>query len=142
MNDLVIGTYGRGFWVLDDITPLRQIAANAQAIGSSSAYLFEPEEAIRARINSNWDQPFSVEVPHAPNVPYGAIVDYYLSQQPSGPIELQVFDANGNLVRTMSSTLPPPIEGAAVSQLLAGRSRVARPQHPCRPEPRQLEPAI
>ncbi len=112
-NDLVICTYGRGFWVLDDIAPLREIAANAQAISTSSAYLFKPEEAIRARINSNWDQPFSIEVPHAPNVPYGAIVDYYLSQQPSGPIQLQVFDSKGNLVRTMSSTLPPPIEGAA-----------------------------
>ncbi len=112
-NDLVICTYGRGFWVLDDITPLRQIAANAQAISASSVYLFKPEEAIRARINSNWDQPFSIEVPHAPNVPYGTIVDYYLSHQPSGPIQLQVFDSKGNLVRTMSSTLPPPIEGAA-----------------------------
>ncbi|MGA8938806.1 MAG: hypothetical protein WB439_06550 [Acidobacteriaceae bacterium] len=110
-NDLVIGTYGRGFWVLDDITPLRQIAANAQVIGSSSTYFFAPEEAIRARINSNWDQPFSIEVPHVPNVAYGALVDYYLSQQPTGPIQLQVYDAHGNLVRTMSSTLPPPIEG-------------------------------
>ena len=64
-NDLVIGTYGRGFWVLDDITPLRQIAAGAQAISSSAAYLFKPEEGIRARVNSNWDQPFSIEVPHA-----------------------------------------------------------------------------
>jgi len=112
-NDLVICTYGRGFWVLDDITPLRQIAANAQAISASSVYLFQPEEAIRARINTNWDQPFSVEVPHAPNAPYGAIVDYYLSHEPSGPIQLQVFDSKGNLVRTMSSTLPPPIEDAA-----------------------------
>ncbi|MGB9029376.1 MAG: hypothetical protein WCC27_04570, partial [Acidobacteriaceae bacterium] len=111
-NDLVIGTYGRGFWVLDDITPLRQIAASAQSIASSTVYLFEPEDAIRARINSNWDQPFSIEVPHAPNVPYGAIVDYYLSHEPTGPIQLQVFDAQGNLIRTMSSTLPPPIEGA------------------------------
>jgi photosystem II stability/assembly factor-like uncharacterized protein len=111
-NDLVIGTYGRGFWVLDDITPLRQIAANAQTIGSSPVYFFEPEDAIRARINSNWDQPFSIEVPHAHNVPYGALVDYYLSHEPSGPIQLQVFDAQGNLIRTMSSTLPPPIEGA------------------------------
>jgi photosystem II stability/assembly factor-like uncharacterized protein len=110
-NDLVIGTYGRGFWVLDDITPLRQIAANAQVIRSSSAYLFEPEQAIRARVNSNWDQPFSIEVPHVPNVPYGAIVDYYLSRQPTGPIQLQVFDAHGNLVRTMSSTLPSLIDG-------------------------------
>ena len=112
-NDLVIATYGRGFWVLDDITPLRQIAANAQAIAASPVYLFKPGDAIRARINSNWDQPFSVEVPHAPNVPYGAVVDYYLSHEPSGPIQLQVFDAKGNLVRTMSSTPPPPIEDAA-----------------------------
>ena len=111
LNDLVIGTYGRGFWVLDDISPLRQIAANAQAISESSAYLLQPAEAIRARINSNWDQPFSVEVPHAPNVPYGATVDYYLGKEPTGPIQLQVFDSSGALVRTMSSTLPPPIEG-------------------------------
>ncbi len=47
-----------------------------------------------------------------PTCPYGAIVDYYLSQEPSGPIQLQVFDSNGTLVRTMTSTLPPPIEGA------------------------------
>jgi len=113
MNDLVIGTYGRGFWVLDDITPLRQIAANAQAIGSSPAYLFAPEQAIRARFNSNWDQPFSVEVPHAPNPPYGVIVDYYLSHTPSGTIQLQVLDSHGSAVRTISSTLPPPIEGEA-----------------------------
>ncbi|HZZ37915.1 MAG TPA: hypothetical protein VFE06_02210, partial [Acidobacteriaceae bacterium] len=111
-DDLVVGTYGRGFWVLDDITPLRQIAAGVKRISSSPAYFFEPEDAIRARINSNWDQPFSIEMPHAENVPYGAIVDYYLSQEPSGPIQLQVFDAHGDLVRTMSSKLPPPIEGA------------------------------
>lgn len=111
MNDLVIGTYGRGFWVLDDITPLREIAAHAKAIASSPAYLFPPEEAIRARNNSNWDQPFSIEVPHATNVPYGVIVDYYLSHEPSGPIQLQISDAGGNPVRTITSTLPPPIEG-------------------------------
>jgi photosystem II stability/assembly factor-like uncharacterized protein len=110
-NDLVIGTYGRGFWVLDDITPLRQIAANTQATHSSSAYLFAPEDAIRARVNSNWDQPFSIEVPHVPNVAYGALVDYYLSHPPTGPIQLQVFDDHNNLVRTISSTLPAPIDG-------------------------------
>jgi photosystem II stability/assembly factor-like uncharacterized protein len=113
MNDLVICTYGRGFWVLDDITPLRQIAAHAQAISSSSVYFFKPETAIRARENSNWDQPFSVEVPHALNPPYGVLVDYYLSQTPTGPIKLQIFDSHGNLVRTYTSTPPPPIEGQA-----------------------------
>ncbi|MGH9526368.1 MAG: WD40/YVTN/BNR-like repeat-containing protein, partial [Terriglobales bacterium] len=112
-NDLVICTYGRGFWVLDDITPLRQIAADAQAIAASPAYLFKPQVAIRARINSNWDQPFSVEVPHAANPPYGVIVDYYLQNQPTGPIQLQVFDAHGNLVWSRSSIPPAPIEGQA-----------------------------
>ena len=111
-NDLVIGTYGRGFWILDDITPLRQIAANSQAINSSTAYLFKPADAIRARINSNWDQPFSIEMPHATNVPYGALIDYYLTREPSGPIQLQIFDEHNNLVRTMSSTLPPSIDDA------------------------------
>ena len=110
-NDLVICTYGRGFWVLDDITPLRQLAAHAGRIASSSTYFFKPEDAIRSRKNSNWDQPFSVEVPHAKNPPYGAILDYYLSQKPAGPIQIQVFDAKGNLVRTMTSQLPPPFEG-------------------------------
>ncbi len=110
-NDLVIGTYGRGFWVLDDITPLRQIAAHAPTIAASPVYLFEPEEAIRARNNSNWDQPFSIEVPHAVNVPYGVIVDYVLSSEPKSPIQLQISDAKGNVVRTMTSVLPPPITG-------------------------------
>ncbi|MHB1944259.1 MAG: WD40/YVTN/BNR-like repeat-containing protein [Metallibacterium sp.] len=113
MNDLVISTFGRGFWVLDDFTPLRSIAAHARAIAASSAYLFPPETAIRARENSNWDQPFSIEVPHAPNPPYGVIVDYDLRQKPNGPVKLQIFDARGNLVRTLTSTLPPPIKGQA-----------------------------
>ena len=130
-NDLVIGTYGRGFWVLDDITPLRQIAAGAAAISSSPAYLFKPEEAIRARVNSNWDQPFSIEVPHAANPPYGVIVDYYLSHEPKGPIQLQVFDATGNSVHTMTSTLPPAIEGAAYPQYwLASPESRALSTHP------------
>jgi len=49
MNDLVIGTYGRGFWVLDDMSPLREVAAKAQQIASAPAYLFKPGDAIRAR---------------------------------------------------------------------------------------------
>jgi len=111
LNDLVISTFGRGFWVLDDFTPLRSIAAHARAIAASPAYLFRPETAIRARQNSNWDQPFDIEVPHAPNPPYGVIVDYYLHHKPNGPIKLQIFDARGNLVRTLTSTPPPPIKG-------------------------------
>ena len=111
MNDLVISTFGRGFWVLDDFTPLRAIAAHARAIAASPAYLFRPETAIRARENSNWDQPFDIEMPHAPNPPYGVIVDYYLHHKPNGPIKLQIFDTHGNPVRTFTSTPPLPIKG-------------------------------
>jgi len=112
MNDVVIGTYGRGFWVLDDASPLREIAAKGGEIAAAPAYFFKPGDAIRSRINANWDQPTSVEMPHAPNPPYGAILYYHLSRPPAGEMKLQVFDAAGGLVRTITSTAPPPIEGA------------------------------
>jgi len=113
MNDLVIGTYGRGFWVLDDMSPLREVAAKGQQIASAPAYLFKPGDAIRARANSNWDQPIAVELPHAPNPPYGAIIYYHLSRPPSGEMKLQISDAAGKLVRTISSIPPPPVSRAA-----------------------------
>jgi hypothetical protein len=107
MNDLVIGTYGRGFWVLDDMSPLREIAAKGQEIASAPAYLFKPGDAIRARANANWDQPMNPEMPHAPNPPYGALLYYHLSKKPSGEIKLQIFDSANKLVRTITSTQPP-----------------------------------
>jgi photosystem II stability/assembly factor-like uncharacterized protein len=107
MNDLVIATYGRGFWVLDDMSPLREIAAKRQQIAAAPAYLFKPGDAIRARMNGNWDQPMNPEMPHAPNPPYGALIYYHLSQKPAGEIKLQIFDSSNQLVRTITSTLPP-----------------------------------
>ncbi len=106
MSDLVIGTYGRSFYVLDDTTPLREIATKAQAIEAAPVYFFKPGDAIRARVSDNWDQPLNPELPHAPNPPYGAILYYHLSRPPSGEIKLQVYDSEGKLVRTMSS-IPP-----------------------------------
>ncbi len=113
MNDLVIGTYGRGFYVLDDMSPLREVASKAQEIASAPAYLFKPGDAIRARQNSNWDQPMNPELPHASNPPYGALIYYHLSKAPAGEIKLQISDAAGKLVRTISSIPPPPVERAA-----------------------------
>ncbi len=106
MNDLVICTYGRGFWVLDDMTPLREIAAKGQQIAAAPAYLFKPGDAIRARANANWDQPINPELPHAQNPPYGALVYYHLSKKPEGEIKLQIFDSTNKLVRTITSTQP------------------------------------
>src|SRR5437870_4385685 len=108
MSDLVIGTYGRGFWVLDDMSPLRDIAAKAEAIAAAPAYLFKPGDAIRARMNGNWDQPMNPELPHAANPPFGALIYYHLSKPPAGEIKLQIFDSANKLVRTITST-PPPI---------------------------------
>ncbi|MGH9415242.1 MAG: WD40/YVTN/BNR-like repeat-containing protein [Terriglobales bacterium] len=113
MNDLVIGTYGRGFWIMDDMSPLRQVASSGSAIASAPAYLFKPGDAIRSRKNVNWDQPTEPEESHGVNPPFGAIIYYYLSQPPSGAITLQVYDSAGHLVRTLSSVPPPPVEGAA-----------------------------
>src|SRR5437868_1083402 len=107
MNDLVIGTYGRGFWVLDDMSPLRDLAAKQQQIASAPAYLFKPGDAIRARMSGNWDQPMNPELPHAPNPPFGALIYYHLSKPPVGEIKLQIFDSANKLVRTITSTQPP-----------------------------------
>ncbi|MGH9468079.1 MAG: hypothetical protein ACRD1Y_12075, partial [Terriglobales bacterium] len=111
-NDLLAATYGRGVWVLDDITPLQQITTAAAAIAAAPAYLFAPGEAIRSRENVQFDQPVQREENHAPNPPYGAILYYHLSAAPTGPITLSVYDASGGLVWTRSSTLPPPVSGA------------------------------
>jgi photosystem II stability/assembly factor-like uncharacterized protein len=112
-NDLVVGTYGRGFWILDDISPLRQITPSNV---SEPAHLYKPGDAIRVRRNVNGDTPFPPEVPHAENAPDGAIVYYYLGGHPSGDITLDVRDAYGKIVRHMSSAPilplsdpPPPV---------------------------------
>ena len=99
-NDLVVATYGRGFWSLDDISTLRQLAAN---ISSEPAHLFKPGDAVRMRRNVGADTPFPPEVPHALNPPEGAIVDYWLGRAPAGDITLDVLDASGNAIRHMTS---------------------------------------
>jgi photosystem II stability/assembly factor-like uncharacterized protein len=117
--DLVAGTHGRGFWILDDVTPLRQ-AAEAQA--AAPAYLFKPEPAIRVRFGTNDPTPWPPELPAGQNPPPGAIIDYYLASTPSGPVTLDILDASGAVVRTFSSNDPvrnpdPAIDSAAYNRL-------------------------
>ena len=106
-DDLAIGTHGRGFWILDDITPLRQIDDKAVAAG---AYLFEPELAYRVRWNTNSDTPLPPDVPAGQNPPDGAILNYYLGSAASGDVTLEILDNTGKAVRRYSSSdpLPPP----------------------------------
>ena len=76
-DDIVAGTHGRGFWILDDITPLRQ-STNQQI--NKSTILYKPETATRVRWNLNTDTPLPPEEPAGQNPPDGAIIDYYLNK--------------------------------------------------------------
>jgi len=111
-DDLVLATYGRSLYILDDITPLRQ--ANAGA-ANADATLFRPANAVRARWDVYQDTPPPREVAAGPNPPDGAIIDYYLKNAPSGDYSLDILDAKGNQVRHYSTaemampTLPPNV---------------------------------
>jgi len=100
-DDVVLGTYGRSLWILDDITPLRQFTSDAPAVR-----LFEPAPAIRVRWDVNGDTPLPVEVPTAPNPPEGAILDYSLRSVPDGVMTLTIKDARGAVVRAFTSNTP------------------------------------
>ena len=118
-DDLVAGTYGRGVWILDDFSPLRELTP---AIASEPAHLFKPGDAIRVRRNVNGDTPFPPEIPHAANPPEGAIIYYYLGSKPSSDISVDITDSAGHQVRHMSSApmpawteAPPPVPDFWVS---------------------------
>ncbi len=105
-KDLVAGTFGRSFWVLDDISPLRQIAAD---LPSKTAYLFKPTDTYRIRKDVNRNTPLPPEIPHGLNPPDGAILYYYLASKPSGEIKIEIFDSANNLIRSYSSAPIPPV---------------------------------
>jgi photosystem II stability/assembly factor-like uncharacterized protein len=102
-NTLVVATYGRALWALDDINPLRELAANGAKVRSSDAYLFAPAPAIRMQWDTYTDTPLNPDVPSAENPPDGAIVDYYLKSA-AAEVKLEVFDSGGKLVRAYSSS--------------------------------------
>ena len=109
-DDLVVGTHGRGIWILDDITPLREIAENVASDGSAKAFaerdaiLFKPEPALRVRWDMNTDTPLPPDEPGAPNPPEGAIIDYYLKSASPTPVTLEIVGSDGKPVRKYSST--------------------------------------
>ncbi len=108
-NDLVVGTHGRSFWILDDVSPLRQLS---EQMASADAYLFQPATAYRVRWNNYTDTPVPQEEPAGENPPDGAIIDYYLRSSAAGPVTLEILDSRGQVVRRYSSAdePPPPIE--------------------------------
>ncbi|MGH9490818.1 MAG: WD40/YVTN/BNR-like repeat-containing protein [Terriglobales bacterium] len=107
-DDLVVGTHGRSIWVLDDMSPLRHMAAAARAAAQGQVYLFPPATAYRVRPGSQEGTPLPPETPQAKNPPYGAVIDYYLPAAAQGPVTLEFLDARGQLVRRYSSAAHPP----------------------------------
>ena len=105
-DDIVVGTHGRSFWILDDITPLRQFS---DQVTGSSAFLFKPGLAYRVRRNVNTDTPLPPEEPAGKNPPDGAIFDYYLQAATAGPVTLQILDGSGRVIRSFSSADKPEV---------------------------------
>jgi photosystem II stability/assembly factor-like uncharacterized protein len=99
-SDLVAGTHGRGFWILDDVTPLRQ-AAEAQA--SKAAFLFKPATGIRVRFGMNDPTPWPPELLAGENPPPGALIDYYLPSAATSEVKLEILNAGNHVIRSYSS---------------------------------------
>ena len=104
-DDLVIATHGRGFWIMDDVTPLRQM----NEVRPGEVTLFAPADAIRVRPAGFTGTPMPKDEPTAANPPNGAVIDYVLPGGVSGPVVLTILDAHDQVVRRYSSAehVPP-----------------------------------
>jgi hypothetical protein len=128
-DDLVVGTHGRSFWILDDITPLRQLTPEMAA---QQAILFKPQLAYRVRWNMNTDTPIPQEEASGENPPDGAVINYFLKTQSEATLE--IFDARGKLVRKFSTQDQPiqispgnvPPYWIRPQQLLSGKAGAHR----------------
>ena len=102
-DDLIVATHGRSFWILDDITPLRETSAAL----ANSTHLFTPANAFRVQRDTYTDTPLPPDEPVGANPPDGAVIDYYLPSASAGPVTLEILDAKGEVVRRYSSADKP-----------------------------------
>ena len=115
-GDLVAGTHGRSFWVLDDLSPLRQLDAKSSA---APVWLFAPRTAVRLHPAGFQGTPEPKDEPFAENPPRGAVLDYFVRTAPSGPVVLEILDAEGRLVRRFASDdrpEPPDLQKIQVTE--------------------------
>ncbi|MDE2149436.1 MAG: hypothetical protein KGJ55_06320 [Gammaproteobacteria bacterium] len=122
-DDLVIATHGRGFWILDDVAPLRQLDTRVAGAG---AWLFRPAAAVRLHIPEFTGTPMPADEPKAPNPPNGAYIDYTLQQPAQTPVTLEIRDSNGDTVRRWSSA--DKIAKPDLAALKSAPEWVERPQ--------------
>jgi len=123
-DDLIVATHGRSFWVLDDITPLREVS---EKVAQSDAHLFKPRMAWRMRPGSDNGTPVPTDEAAAENPPAGAALNYYLKSPPSGPVAIEILDAAGKVVRRYASNDPVPRVNPALLDIPAFWVRPAAP---------------
>ncbi len=99
-DDLVVATFGRSFWVLDNVTPLRQLDSRMAAADS---WLFRPQVTYRVRPGNDQGTPVPMDEALAMNPPDGAVLDYYIREKPASPVQLEILDSEGKLVRRFAS---------------------------------------
>jgi photosystem II stability/assembly factor-like uncharacterized protein len=104
-DDLIVATHGRGFWVIDDISPLRQASDELLA---ADAHLFKPADSINVLPSDDNGTPLQMDEPQAPNPPIGAAIDYYLRSPASGPVMIEILDASGVRLHLFSSDPASP----------------------------------
>ena len=102
-NDLVVGTYGRGAWILDDVTPLRELTSQ---VLNADAHLFAPRPAYRFRAITSPATPYD-DLTIGDNPQYGADINYYLKSAASGSVTIAIQDSKGQTVRTLDAPGSP-----------------------------------
>jgi hypothetical protein len=115
-DDLAIATHGRGFWVMDQMAPLRELVSQGPRIISSTAWLFKPGDTIAVRQGSMNGTPLPHEEPQLKNPPSGVVVYYLLKSTPSQPLKLELIHSDG-VVRACaaSDTFVKPVDTEAIN---------------------------
>jgi photosystem II stability/assembly factor-like uncharacterized protein len=129
-DDLIAATHGRGYLILDDVTPLRQLA---EEIAGKDSHLYTPQTALRIRNDMNPPTPWPADFPATSNPPNGAVIDYYLGAHVSGVVSLEIADGKGQTIARFNSNdpIPPPDRRYPVPPVWARPPRVlsAAPGH-------------
>jgi photosystem II stability/assembly factor-like uncharacterized protein len=123
-DDLVLGTHGRSIWILDDISPLRQVAA----MHAKQAALLHPAAAYRVARSTWTDTPIPPDEPLGANPPAGASIDYFLPRDAKGVVTLEVLDSKGALVRRFRSDDPPDMSEEELARELIPQYWLAMPR--------------
>jgi len=118
-NDLIVATHGRGFWVMDDISALRQVT---DEVLQADAWLFRPADAINFIQGDDNGTPFQRDEPQAQNPPEGAVLDFYLKAAAPGAVTLEILDAAGKVMQKWPAE---PGTGARGGRTTSGQPRVS-----------------